>query len=1030
MAESDKQSIPLPFAGGLGQSAGEKRVELPKMAKVDDVRLDRQGVLRKRDGLETLGATGLGTGTVSTIVESRGQTGVIVTDGLFAHSDGDGTNHWTKRNTSSIYPIEVITRRMASTGGLPTNVDVAFLSSGLGCVVWEETDAGQAYSMFVTQSGEIISGPTSMGTHIEFAPRIVTVNSKFMVFAYTADPRSGTAGIYSVEYDGSLGWNTPVSLGFTTQHFDVHAVETETVAYFVTTNITRSLSSDGSTVNNAGLSNASQPYVYHDPTAERVIVAYNNSSSGDWEVVFRSEDLATTHSTTTLIASASKPTWWSNSRGFVAPHGAANYAAAVSAGYDAGVSFVEFNSGGTPQNTRELYGVALHSRGLWDAQTGLVFAVHTWIQVSTNSFPSADAQYPAAYLVRDTDKQDGTDGLEILSRLMSNPSADNNFDWLGHMTSLVDAGSGVMLQAATRTVRESIDTNNLTQEIDKISRVDLNVIDTRAVGLSSAGAAGGSVLVAGGHVGIFDRAQAVENSIHGAPEIAYLDADTATGTLESDGSGSTGSAQLLMDVTVVARWVDSLGRIHRSPPSAVAVWTDTTGRTDDQYWAVVDDITVHVYPPPSAVNGDNQMDLQFELYVWSYNDHGGAATVASTGGRTAYGGQRYLAYVAKGPFTRLTADTNLYEISTGSLNVSQNNIVGAPPEYVQAGELSSDPTEPARDVAASPTRGFFLSADGTYVGASKPFGELHATEFNDAIRIQIPDGDGQAIEVQDDQLVVLSTESVFVTSVAGGPDANGAGADFPPLRRVPSGGGCVDRRSVVSTPAGVLFQSRRGIYLLDRGSNVSFVGADVQDETDGATILASAVVPAQGEALFLLSGGVALAFNYEKGEWFRRTDLPEATLGVSNGLIHYAHTDFEVYRQLVDTYTDAYSANTYVMTVLETPWIRLTGPQGWQRLHDIWLLGQFFGGQFKVEIAYDYSSTYDETLTFTETTMSNEDGQIRIRPARQKCESFKLLITEQENSTTNVGGWWLEEIQLVVSQKNRSYSYKGTTTPV
>lgn len=1024
--EDPKQSIPLPIGGGLGQSAGAKRVRLPKMATVDNVRLDRDGVLRKSDGLENLAAAGLGSGTMSTLLENRGQPAAITTDGLFAFSEAGGAFRWRSRNTSSLYPITVESERLYSTGGGAVNVDAAFLSTGLGCVVWEERSTNTVFSVFIDAEGRVVAGPVEVGSGLSYAPRVVAVNGTFLVVAFSGDPRSGVSTVFAAEHTGSLTWNTSVSLGLSVDHFDIYADPAETLAYWTSPNLARALNSDGSTAHNVAVSNSTNGYIYHDRDAQRVIVAYQDTGTGDWDVKFLSEDLATTHSTTTLIANASLPSWHSYARGFVRPHGASNYAAAVSDGYTPGISFVEFNAAGSPVNVREYYGLCLHSRGAWEAQTGLVFGVHTAFPVSL-----CVPQYPGAFLVRDTDTQAGGDGLEILARLMDNPSPEDSFDWERHMTSLVDVGSGLLLEPATRALRNTVYTTLLQQDYDELARVDLHRIDTRASALASVEGAGGATLVAGGHVGFFDRASAVENSIHGAPEILDVTVDTSTAISSSDGSGSTASTQRLLDLSVALRWVDSTGRIHRTAPSNVLTWTDGVTITSDQYFSFLTDVTLRVMLPPTAVNGDSGIEPQIEVYATSYNPHGGAPAISGITSRTGYGGLRYLVSVITGPFSRYASDTNYVEVSTGGLSLTQSSVVSSIPEYVGQGELASEPTEPPLVVAATSERVFYLAADGSYVGASKPFGDTYATEFNAAQRILVPGGRGRALAVMDDYLVLFTEDGVFVSSASGGPDATGAGGSFAAFRRVPSAGGCVDRRSVVSTPAGVLFQGRRGIYMVSRGLEVSFVGADVQDETDGETVRATALLSRQGEALFLLSGGVVLAFNYEKQEWLRRTGMPEATLGVAGGLALHAHTNLSVFRQTPGLYGDAFGANAYVLSTLVTPWIPMAGPQGYQRLVGLWLLGQHFGGDLAVSIGYDYESTYAETVTYDEADLASLGGQVRFEPGRQKCQAFRLRLAEKERAgqpgTTNLGGYWLEELQIDLRPKARSFSLKGNT---
>jgi len=45
---------------------------------------------------------------------------------------------------------------------------------------------------------------------------------------------------------------------------------------------------------------------------------------------------------------------------------------------------------------------------------------------------------------------------------------------------------------------------------------------------------------------------------------------------------------------------------------------------------------------------------------------------------------------------------------------------------------------------------------------------------------------------------------------------------------IPTDTGTINPRSIVLTPMGIMYQSEKGIYLLDRSLQVSYIGADVE----------------------------------------------------------------------------------------------------------------------------------------------------------------------------------------------------------
>lgn len=102
-------------------------------------------------------------------------------------------------------------------------------------------------------------------------------------------------------------------------------------------------------------------------------------------------------------------------------------------------------------------------------------------------------------------------------------------------------------------------------------------------------------------------------------------------------------------------------------------------------------------------------------------------------------------------------------------------------------------------------------------------------EFNPSLVVRI-DGLGRvlAMEPRDQELILFTTDAIY--SLTGlGPDGAGANASYQ-VTDIIRGIGCLDARSIVSTAAGIFFQSHHGLYCLG-GNGVEHVqiGAKVLD---------------------------------------------------------------------------------------------------------------------------------------------------------------------------------------------------------
>ena len=76
-------------------------------------------------------------------------------------------------------------------------------------------------------------------------------------------------------------------------------------------------------------------------------------------------------------------------------------------------------------------------------------------------------------------------------------------------------------------------------------------------------------------------------------------------------------------------------------------------------------------------------------------------------------------------------------------------------------------------------------------------------------------------------LAVFRERQIYVIAGAG-PDNTGAGGTFQEPEVISDEIGCVEPRSIVRIPAGVMFQSAKGIYLLASNYSLAYVGADVE----------------------------------------------------------------------------------------------------------------------------------------------------------------------------------------------------------
>ena len=259
-----------------------------------------------------------------------------------------------------------------------------------------------------------------------------------------------------------------------------------------------------------------------------------------------------------------------------------------------------------------------------------------------------------------------------------------------------------------------------------------------------------------------------------------------------------------------------------------------------------------------------------------------------------------------------------------------------------------------------------------------------------------PGGGGiTALGEIDDKVVVFKRAAIYIVSGEGPNDA-GQGSALSNPQFLTSDVGCTDPRSVVRTPAGLMFKSAKGIYLLDRNLATSYIGAPVE-RYNSSTVTGTYLDDSKSQVRFT-TNGVTLVFDYYWQQW-SVFDHMEATACCEylNKMVYATAT--KVYQEYAG-YMD--KGVTPVVMTIKTSWIAVSGLAGFERLYGVQILGKFVAAHtLNVAFAFDYRNVIDETMAWTP-PLTDDDGVYRaeFRQAQQKCTSVQLTISD----TPPVGG--------------------------
>lgn len=327
-----------------------------------------------------------------------------------------------------------------------------------------------------------------------------------------------------------------------------------------------------------------------------------------------------------------------------------------------------------------------------------------------------------------------------------------------------------------------------------------------------------------------------------------------------------------------------------------------------------------------------------------------------------------------------------------------------------------------------------IGDSGRRIWISAPRVEGEGAWFSDAMVVEVEDTSPLvALASLDARLFAFTATGIHVVDGSGFAENGTGGYSLP--QRIASDAGCIDSRSVVSTPAGVLFQSPTGIALLSRAGQVTYFGAAVQDTLAAyPTIYAATLDPANGRALFqcVSSGGLGmtLVFDYAAGVWTtsqRGDTTPARAAAVIGGVYHYVTPAGQAHYELSTVYTDSTS---WVGQTWETGWIKFTGLQGYQRIWRVLVrLRRQSAFDLRVSFAFDYSDTYTEVRDYTDAELflagPSGPASLELAPARQRCTSMRVKVEERQSAGYTGQGMELLGIRIVWAKESRTPFAKG-----
>lgn len=491
---------------------------------------------------------------------------------------------------------------------------------------------------------------------------------------------------------------------------------------------------------------------------------------------------------------------------------------------------------------------------------------------------------------------------------------------------------------------------------------------------------GNNLHVTGGLIQMYDGISFVEHSFNYYPE-NISNTISITGGLIIAGT---------RQYVVTYEWLDNQGQVHRSVTS-VPLSVTNVGSTNKNTLTI----------PTLRLTEKKAPNSSVQIVVY----------------RTVNLGTIF--YQVTSPSAPVYNDTTVDSITIEDA-VSDTALVGNNLLYTTGGVSDNLQAESTNLITNVRGRLFYVPAENPYAyNYSKLVVQGAPVEFYDQAPTQIDRRGGQitAIAPLDDKIIFFKENAIFYL-IGEGPDATGAQNDYNEAQLITTDGGCIDPSSVVAMPLGLMYKSAKGIYILNRGLNIEYIGKEVE-AYNGDTILSATLVSNKSQVRFSLNTGIVLVYDYLVGQWYTFTNhnlLVDSTTW--NDSFIYLRSDGQVWQE-----NDSFSDNgNFIKMKIVTSWFSLAQFEGFQRIYKAMIIGNYVSKHnLLMSVAYDFNpylvSTVNidayallNTQTYGESTPYGNETvyggpfplyQFRWQIPRQKCESIQFTI---EDSQTNVIG--------------------------
>lgn len=1029
-----KQAIPINFARGLDTKTDPKQLSIGSFLSLQNSVFSKAGLLQKRNGYAQLAI--LPAGAFSHITTAKGNL-TALSSTIAAYNASDSS--WVTKGT--IQPLSLSTQPLLRNNLNQISSDSATAPNGLVCTVYQESNGAAVANKYVVASaatGQNIIAPTTVpagsGT-VSGGMRVVVFGNYFVVLF--TNTFSGTSHLQFITINISdptvVGAATSVSDNYQEAaqlSWDAIVVNNQMYVAFSTASpgqaieikaYTQSLQQLG--LNNvlSGAVQASAVSISSDvsnSTAPIIYVNWLDSTGANWYSMALDQFLGPLMSPVTAATGGSAVNIAS-----AAQNGTCQIfyeTANPYSGTSIPTNFVSSVTVTQATSAKTAAVVTVRSVGL----ASKAFVVNGTVYVLT---AYSSPYQPTYFLVSGA----STSAAPVIA---SKLAYSNGGGYLTRgLPSVTVTGDVAQIAYLFKDLIQSInkDTNlsSGTQIGGIYSQTGINLasftINTDSLDSAEIG---NDLHISGGFLWMYDGYLPVEHNFFLWPDVDTTTPNSASAVWHETGGHMAANPEGQPNAKAyfyqfVYEWTDNQGNAFRSAPSMpIAVTPNNSGGAST---STAGSVTLSV--PTLRLTMKTANPVKLVAYRWS-------------AGQPNY----YQTTSINAPYLNdPTVDIVSFLDTNSDATILGNNLI-----YTTGGVIE-DVNAPASNILALfDTRLWLVDAeDPNLLWFSKQVIEATPVEMSDLLTTYISPTQGvegstgpiTALSPLDDKLIIFKRDAIYYLNGTG-PDNTGANSQFSPASFITSTVGCAEQRSIVLMPQGLMFQSDKGIWLLDRGLNTSYIGAPVE-AFNSAIVESAQNIPGTNQVRFILDSGVTLMYDYYFGQWGTFVNVPAVSACIYQNLHTFIDSHGRVYQENPGSFLDGSSP---VLMQFQTGPIRLGDLQNYQRAYAVYMLGEFLSPHtLTVGIAYEYSPNPSQSVILRPANYSPPYGsgpsqspygqqqvyggpasleQFRIFLATQRCQAFSLTFQEVYDVSMGVtagGGLTISGLSCLVGMKSR-----------